>query len=172
VNNCGGRYIDNGDGTITDTQTGLQWEKKTTAVGSGQNYNDPHDVDNYYTWSTGAPWNQDGTAFTDFLFKLNTVPCFAGHCDWRLPKSGGWPEGGHPSGEPAELESILLAPYPCGTIPCIDSVFGPTAAGFYWSSTTSAHGPYNAWYVYFGYGYVSFDFKGSTFYGRAVRGGS
>jgi len=57
------RYIDNGDGTVTDKVTGLQWEKKTTTVGSGQNYADPHNVDNYYTWtdpSDGIPRTQTG----------------------------------------------------------------------------------------------------------------
>jgi hypothetical protein len=44
------RFVDNGDGTVTDNQTGLQWEKKTTAVGSVANLADPHDVDNAYTW--------------------------------------------------------------------------------------------------------------------------
>ncbi|HUA34481.1 MAG TPA: hypothetical protein VMA09_12805 [Candidatus Binataceae bacterium] len=28
-----GRYVDNGDGTITDKNTGLMWEKKTTGGG-------------------------------------------------------------------------------------------------------------------------------------------
>ena len=32
-------------GTIKDTCTGLQWEKKTTAVGSGANAADLHDTD-------------------------------------------------------------------------------------------------------------------------------
>jgi len=32
-------------GTIKDTCTGLQWEKKTTAVGSGVNAADLHDAD-------------------------------------------------------------------------------------------------------------------------------
>jgi hypothetical protein len=38
-------------GTIKDTCTGPQWEKKTTAVGSGVNAADLHDVDNRYTWA-------------------------------------------------------------------------------------------------------------------------
>src|SRR5262245_48010939 len=41
-----GRLTDNGNETITDSQTGLIWEKKTTAVGSGENLRDPRDVDN------------------------------------------------------------------------------------------------------------------------------
>jgi subtilisin family serine protease len=176
-----GRYLDNGDGTVTDTQTGLQWEKKTTTVGSGENYTDPHDVDNRYTWtdtSDGDETNPDGTAFTDFLVKLNTPPCFAGHCDWRLPKSGGRPDLGKPSGEPAELESIVLAPYPCGTNPCIDPIFGPTVAGWsvpagYWSATTFAPNPVGTWGVDFFDGHVGYltDKRDRT-YVRAVRTGS
>src|SRR5262245_59765481 len=38
-------------GTIKDACTGLQWEKKTTAVGSGVNPADLHDVDNRYSWA-------------------------------------------------------------------------------------------------------------------------
>jgi len=164
--------VDNGDGTVTDNQTGLQWEKKTTVWGSGQNYADPHDVDNYYTWtdiSDGDYTDPDGTAFTDFLVKLNTPPCFAGHCDWRLPKSGGRPDWG--IGEPAELESILLAPYPCGTSPSIDPIFGPTAAFTYWSATTIAVNPALAWYVDFFSGGVGFGNKDFDRYVRAVRAG-
>ncbi len=45
-----GCFQDFGDGTIRDNCTGLQWEKKTTAVGSGVNPADLHDVDNIYGW--------------------------------------------------------------------------------------------------------------------------
>src|SRR5207249_1065782 len=46
-----GCFCDLGNGTIKDTCTGRQWEKKTTAVGSGVNPADLHDVDNRYTWA-------------------------------------------------------------------------------------------------------------------------
>ena len=118
------RYIDNDDGTVTDNQTGLQWEKKTGTVGEAVDCSatpcpDPHDVNNRYEWCLDANNDEfcdnplaapDGGVSTDFLVKLNTPPCFAGHCDWRLPRSGGQPDWGFPSGEPFELESILLAP--------------------------------------------------------------
>ena len=167
------RFLDNGDGTVTDTQTGLQWEKKTTAVGSGSNYADPHDVDNTYTWTaSGTPYPPDGTAFTDFLVKLNTPPCFAGHCDWRLPSEYG---RNSPFTGAKELESILLAPAPCGTSPCIDPIFGPTA-DVYWSAT-----PYTganllfAWLVNFNHDSFDLDVdndpKESDYHVRAVRGG-
>lgn len=84
---------------------------------------------------------------------------FAGHCDWRLPTS-------------AELQTILLAPFLCQPSPCIDPVFGPTAATFYWSSTSFANDPFGAWLVSFFGGFVGFGVKSFTFHVRAVRGGS
>jgi hypothetical protein len=63
-------YTDNGDGTITDNNTGLVWEKKDTTCPGIHCWTDQY---------TSA------TAFTTFITALNTAPCFAGHCDWRLP---------------------------------------------------------------------------------------
>jgi hypothetical protein len=44
------RFIDNGDGTITDQQTKLIWEKKV-GLGGGADIASPHDADNFYTWA-------------------------------------------------------------------------------------------------------------------------
>jgi len=44
------RFADNGDGTITDAQTGLMWEQKVAEV-LGGDPSDPHAVDNTYTWA-------------------------------------------------------------------------------------------------------------------------
>ena len=44
------RYTDNADGTITDHQSGLMWEKKTELDFSA-NLANPHDADNIYRWS-------------------------------------------------------------------------------------------------------------------------
>jgi hypothetical protein len=116
-----GGFVENGDGTVTDTQTGLQWEKKTTAVGSGANLADPHDVDNTYTWSKHKWTTPNGTAFTEFLPRLNGASsdgmsptgCLASHCDWRLPSLD-------------ELLTISRDIAPSQTSPCIDPAFGPT----------------------------------------------
>ena len=177
-----GRFVDNGDGTVTDTETGLQWEQKTGTVGTPVNCAqtaclDPHDVNNRYTWCLDANTNSfcdnpgdppDGGAFTDFLVKLKTPPCFAGHCDWRLPSEDGQ---NAPFTGPKELESILLAPDPCGTSPCIDPIFGPTVADLYWSATSDATVPAFAWFVYFDNGFVFNNLKGNTHHVRAVRNG-
>ncbi|HXJ36835.1 MAG TPA: DUF1566 domain-containing protein, partial [Candidatus Eisenbacteria bacterium] len=45
-----GTLCDLGNGTIFDTATGLQWEKKDDG-GGGPNPNDLHDVDNRYVWA-------------------------------------------------------------------------------------------------------------------------
>lgn len=156
-----GRYADNADGTITDNETGLMWEKKVELDGT-PNYANPHDADNVYTWSTGSPYGPDGTAYSDFLYKLNggATPgdCFAGHCDWRLPAV-------------EELQGILLSAFPCATSPCIDAAFGDTQSNYYSSASTYAPYPYNASIVGFGNGYVGAGNKTGYYYVRAIRGG-
>ena len=100
-----------------------------------------------------------------WLNQLNAAS-FAGHGDWRLPR-----EGGHnqPSSGADELESLLLAPYPCGTSPCVDAILGPTPSGSAWSASTFTAGPDCAWYVGFGDGHVAFVSKANGFAVRAVR---
>jgi len=63
-----GRYVDNGDGTVTDTCTGLVWQKDTADVnGDGQ-----------ITLEGDALTWQDALKYCDGLV-------FAGRNDWRLP---------------------------------------------------------------------------------------
>lgn len=162
-------------GTATDYDTGLQWEQKTDD-------STVHDTDNLYSWCADANSDHlcdnaanppDGSAFGAFLGTLNngtsedgtaTSGCFAGHCDWRLPAI-------------EELAGIVDLSAPgCSafTDACIDqTVFGPTVEGFYWSATTNAADPGQAWFVGFDFGYVGslpkwFDF---IVYVRAVRSG-
>jgi hypothetical protein len=98
-------------------------------------------------------------AFTTFLPALNSGGCFAGQCDWRQPTI-------------AEVQTIMLAPYPCTTSPCIDEgLFGPTIAGGYWTATTNGNLPGFAWVVNFSDGDVVNINKDGADYVRAVRGG-
>jgi hypothetical protein len=140
----GARFVDNGDGTVTDRLTGLQWEKKTDDA-------TVHDKDDRYPWSaTGTA--ADGTTFTSFVGSLN-AGCFAGQCDWRLPTL-------------AELQTILLQQYPQGGI---DPVFGPLG-DYYWSSTSETNKATLGWALSFQDGSRTTAGKDTTFNVRAVRG--
>ena len=152
----GRSYTDNGT-TITDNQTGLTWEKLVDD-------DSVHDQDNIYTWAQAFAKVQE----------LNTAPCFAGHCDWRVPNvnelhslidygSTGLPVGA--------VFNMNCAPACTAMTPC-----SCTPLGAYWSSTTyttngDATGE-NAWEVLFDLGYVVIDVKNSAVFVRAVRGGA
>ncbi len=60
-------FTDNGDGTVTDSKTGLTWMR--CAMGQ--------------TWSGTTCTGWDGMYTWDQARTLNTT--FAGHSDWRLP---------------------------------------------------------------------------------------
>jgi Protein of unknown function (DUF1566)/Collagen triple helix repeat (20 copies) len=165
------RFVDNGDGTVTDNQTGLMWEKATSACEG--------EVTCYSTlYSFGFQFNNsDGDLFTIFLATLNggtyysptagqevssnrPAPCLANHCDWRLPTI-------------SELNTIdqLTAPG-CGSgSACIDPALGPTGVNFYWSSSSLVGNLTNAWGVYFNTGFVGAIGKSSDSFARAVRSG-
>lgn len=84
----------------------------------------------------------------DYCFNLS----FAGHGDWRLPSV-------------RELESIV----DYGRFnPSIDPDFGAESAT-YWSSTSCANDPHNAWLIFFGDGDGNQFSKNSGSHVRAVR---
>src|SRR5262245_23598548 len=152
----GVRFVDNGDGTVTDLSTNLMWEKKDNLGGV-------HDIDEIWEWTnnTGGLMSPDGSAYSEFLGALNTNTsnsgattsgCFAGHCDWRLPTVG-------------ELLTIMTTP--C-VDPCIDPIFGITTNRF-WTSTTYGSDPTKAWFASFSVGTVSIDAKTLGYRTRAVR---
>jgi hypothetical protein len=144
------RFVDNGDGTVWDSQTGLLWEKKVAGAGC------LHCVSDAYNW-TGAA--------IDWIDRLNgrlisdpNQPSFAGYTDWRLPTL-------------AELRTILAAPSPCSASPCINPVFGPTMLAGYWTASTFLGSPGAAWDVFFTNGFVNANSKTTPMFVRAVRGG-
>jgi hypothetical protein len=152
------RYQRNGDTSVTDFDTGLMWERKTD-----DDVKCALAVPN--CWTNGYVWND---AMGKFLSELNgatdsatSQAGYAGRTDWRLPTV-------------VELQTILLAPYPCDTSPCIDPIFGPTVADYaYWSATTVAVYPGGAWGVGFNNGFANYGShnKDDSNYVRAVRAG-
>jgi hypothetical protein len=176
-------YADNGDGTITDNNTKLMWEKKDQASGGLHNWA------NVYSWSglcsvlttkscgTDADFGVSGGAckakgpmtIFQWVAQLNMGAGFAGHTDWRVPNV-------------KELESIVnyqnfnpaagAAFNASCSLGCTVATCSCTQSGDYWSATTFVGSPGYAWGVYFADGDV-FDYnKTYEFYLRAVRSDS
>jgi len=182
-------FVDNGDGTITDQNTGLQWEKKSDDGST-------HDKDDRYPWvslctgdnhtwctrdadcpAAGPGGTCGGTTALEWVDALNASH-FAGHDDWRLPSI-------------REIASIAnyQSMYPSPSVsPEFDTNCGLDSLGnagctvtecsctddgndVYWSSTTLAAASEYAWAMYFGYGYQVYNDKTTSHLVRAVRGG-
>jgi hypothetical protein len=146
-------YTDNGDGTITDDNTGLVWEKLADDGSI-------HDRDDVYAWAD---------AFAVKIAALNTVPCFAGHCDWRVPNLRELTSlqnlGSYPS---VSADFDTACALGCTVLTC--SCTNTTQS--YWSSSTVARSPAQAWDAGFGVGLRTRAFgKSTAFCVRAVRGG-
>ena len=157
-------YQDNGDGTLTDLNTHLMWEKKSEDGSL-------HDVSITLPWSSSTT-----TTIWDWLAQVNTEGGigFAGYNDWRIPNV-------------KELQSII----DYGTSdPAVDPAFNrgvsagctalgcsATASGSYWSSSTRANFHWSAWIVTFYLGTNFSDYKAfdpsfnNVHFVRAVRGG-
>lgn len=146
-------YVDNGDGTITDTRTGLMWEKLSDDGSI-------HDKDSFYSWAN---------AFATKVATLNGGGGFAGYTDWRVPNVN-------------EIQSIVnygavnpsVSPaFNTGCAPaCTVLTCSCTRSDFYWSSSTSQNNPQQAWIGNFFGGFVELTSKTFNSYVRAVRGGS
>jgi hypothetical protein len=157
------RYQNNGDGTITDLNTGLMWEQKIKGALGAEGL---HDVNKKF------PWDSAATTIWDWLEGVNTEGGIGlgGHNDWRIPNV-------------KELQSIVNY----GTFnPAVDVAFNNnpgllatcgvadcslTAADSYWSSTTGAANASSAWAVSFFQGHLVGFFKNVITFVRAVRGG-
>lgn len=149
-----GRFIDHGDGTITDTETGLMWKRCLEGL-SGVNCEEGK-VEKY-TWHEAVK-------------RFKNVE-YAGYADWRLPtidelktlvhcskgvrnkKNGRCKEG-------SESPMINQQAFP-----------NAEAAYFVWSGSALDFYSDNAWFVNFGYGYSNYDSRVSCYAVRLVRGG-
>jgi hypothetical protein len=146
-------YQDNGDGTVTDLDTGLQWEKQSDD-------NSINDRDQLFTWAT-APGH---------ITALNSNG-FAGHNDWRMPNAR----------ELLSLVNYGVANPAITASAFHNNCFGSctvlncscTAFFAYWTSTTVTNLPNSAFAVNFTDGTVGVFTKNASFTAavRGVRGG-
>lgn len=165
------RFVDNGDGTATDSRTGLLWEIKVPGSGC------THCAEDAYTWTAGSN-RPDGTAFVEFLDILNhrcsdektrcthAEDCegigegicgLAGYHDWRIPTE-------------EELRAILFDD-PCSRKPCVDPSFpGAIQPVGHWTSTAHPRRADLARGVSLGTGFAGEGPKTQRARVRAVRG--
>jgi len=159
------RFVDNGDGTITDHTTGLTWAKQSDDASIT-------DKDSLYTWTATYPNGlPTGTLFSTYIAALNNGR-FGGHRDWRIPTD-------------AELRTILDTATPRPGAPLVAAAFNVdcrpgcrvtqcscTTANSYWTVTTVPQATDRAWYVSFQNGATGTALKTQQLFGRAVRGDS
>jgi len=178
---AGPRFVDNGDGTVTDNLTASTWVKDTPSTG--------------YTWSASyGDKTASGTVFTVYLEGLNREGgCFADQCDWRLPTLvelqtllnrpwGQCHENGNicrwiDTDEVCECSVCAInAEAYYSSVPCIDPIFGARAS-YHWVIDEAYSDLYlvpsgNARIVSFSNGQTDLE-KGKYSPGdvRAIRGG-
>jgi len=146
-------YVDNGDGTISDLETGLIWEKLLAD-------DSVHDYSKLYSWYE---------AFETKIAALNQGAGFAGHTDWRLPNINELQSLADYGRENPAINPIFNTG--CSSAGCTGASCSCTRPFHYWSSTSSNVRPSGAWLVSFDAGYVVTDVKTNLYYVRAVRGG-
>ena len=147
-------YQDNGDGTVTDLNTGLQWQKRSDDGSIS-------DRDTTFSFANAAA----------HITALNAAN-FAGRNDWRLPNIRELQSlVNYGAANPAIMSSAFHTNCfgGCTVLNC-----SCTAFLHHWSSTTATNTPASAFTVNFSDGTVGVFTKsgvGNVFAVRAVRGG-
>jgi hypothetical protein len=149
-----GRYRDNGNGTVTDVATKLQWMR--CAMGQKWTGSMCQGTARLYKWEEARQLSND----------------FAGHSDWRLPKieelrSLAYCSSGTPKtwSEGETCKGDFQRP----TI--IDEAFPNAPSSGFWSGSADASLSNFAWGVNFGIGYASDYGRNYNDSVRLVRGG-
>lgn len=138
-------FSDNNDGTISDSTTGLMWDKCSWGL-TGNNCAEGTIFAGTWTAALAAVVSANNSNYKD-------------HNDWRLPNIN-------------ELESLV--DMTVATNPTIDTTMFPNTAtsfNFYWSSTTLHSNAGSAWTIRFNVGAMLGDGKSNPDYLRLVRGG-
>ena len=137
------QLTDNGNGTVTDSKTGLMWKQCSEGLsGAGCVTGAAQE----FTWQGALQQAQ----------AVNNSGGFAGFTDWRLPNI-------------KELSSITENQ--CYA-PAINLTrFPNTPSLYFWSASPIVGNRYNAWGIIVNDGYVNWDYKDNAFQVRLVRGG-
>ncbi|MDD2923634.1 DUF1566 domain-containing protein [Rhodoferax sp.] len=136
-------FVDNNDGTVTDTSTGLIWDQCSLGQTQGANT------------CTGLPALYDWVGAQTQAATLQSGGNYKGYSDWRVPSFN-------------ELKTLVKT----GVHPRIDSsVFPNTGAYMYWSTTSFVLVPSFGASVAFGLPDGNPPFKTNIYYVRLVRSG-
>jgi len=141
------RYIDNSDGTVTDTRTGLVWLKNANCFGR----------QNWETARQSAVKLADGQCGLSDGSKAG---------NWRLPTRDEWKTMVDKKYKNPALSNAT------GTNKWKEGdTFSGVQTGYYWSSTKYANVMASAWDAYLSNGHVGYDNKSYTAYVWPVRNG-
>lgn len=145
---------------VRDNVTGLIWEVKDSKD-DVQDYSNPHDADNTYTWYDSNPATNggdpgtpgDGTDTEDFINALNESN-FGGNSDWRLPTINelSFIRNMNPHIEPDSYYWAINENY-------FPNTMAPIYYGHYWSSTPRHYPTDYAWDVEFTLGRTDVNLK-------------
>lgn len=154
------RYVDCGNGTVTDTVTGLIWLKQWNCLSNN-------------TWAAA---NQAAAGLKDGDCSLadHSAPG-----DWRLPTKEEWSatiaralalqcRSGGSGGPPSLTNDAGTACYGTGA----GSSFAGVASGLFWSSTSDESGATDVWIAFLNEGVIGDVFKTNTLRVWPVRGGA
>jgi uncharacterized caspase-like protein len=146
------RYIDNGDGTVTDNRSGLIWLKNANCFG-------------YQKWKTAMQ---------------SAANLASGQCGlrdgskrgmWRLPTKDEWKAMIDKKYVDRENWSQPVISNAAGTGPWKEGdAFSGVQSDYYWTATTDASDTAYAWHVNLKYGYVNASGRTFTYYVWPVRG--
>ncbi|CAK0768072.1 Fimh-like protein [Gammaproteobacteria bacterium] len=115
------RFTDNGNGTVSDTQTGLMWKRCTEGM----------------TWSVTTCIGDELTfTWQDALKQAVTVneTSYAGYTDWRVPNI---------------KELLSIVDRRCAGPAINTTVFPAASSSYLWTSSPAKTTSYNSWIVSF-----------------------
>lgn len=148
------RLVDGGNGTLGDANTRLVWEKLSRDASI-------HERNALYTWDQALA--KIGT--------LNTPPCFANVCTWRLPNVKELQSiVDYEKTSPAFAKQFQKKCQPgCSVATCSCTPIPPAGStGGFWTSTTNRSATSEAWQVVNATGAVASVAKSATGNVRAV----